>query len=74
MTSINAKKNTEVSKNSGFIFKVEIDPVNNIFKEKMEPDAKVQNWVLATCYRRGMVQKVMVFTKHVLEAATGGVL
>ena len=45
MISINAKKNTEVSKNSGFIFKVEIDPVNNIFKEKMEPDAKVQNWV-----------------------------
>ena len=68
------KKTRKCQKNSGFIFKVEIDPVNNIFKEKMEPDAKVQNWVLATCCRRGMVQKVMVFTKHVLEAATGGVL
>ena len=74
MISINAEKNTEVSKNSGFIFKVEIDPVNNISKEKMEPGAKVQNWVLAARCRRGMVQKVMVFTTPVLEAATGGVL
>ena len=68
------KKIQKCQKNSGFIFKVEIDPVNNISKEKMEPGAKVQNWVLAACCRRGMVKKVVVFTKHVLEAATGSVL
>ena len=62
----------EASKNSGFIFKVnKIDPIN-ISKEKLEPGAKVENRVLVVRCRWDTVQKVVVLSKHVLEAATGG--
>ena len=37
----------EASKNPGFISKVnKIEPTNNFHKEKLEPDTKVENWVL----------------------------
>ena len=54
-------KNMEAWKNSGSIYKVnKIKPINNISKEKLEPGAKVENWVLVVCCGRDTVQKVVV--------------
>ena len=51
----------KASKNPGFISKVnKIEPTNNFYKEKLEPDTKVENWVLVVCCQRGTVQKVVV--------------
>ena len=62
-------------KNSSFIFKInKNNPINNISQEKMEPGAKVENWVLGVHCGRDTVQKVVVLPKHVLEAATRGAL
>ena len=61
MTSINAEKNMEVSKNSSFIYKVyKIGPISNISKEKLEPGAKVEDWALVVRCRRDTVQKIVV--------------
>ena len=60
MISINAEKNIEVAKNSGFIFNInKIDPIKNISKEKMEHGAKGEYWILAVHCRRDTAQKVV---------------